>query len=338
MVDNKVYIGFITYEKSTAKYLQYFLPSIFSQTNKNFNILALDNSKEQVNENQQYLKEYYPEIEILRPGSNVGFAKGFNQMIRRAYNDGADYFLALNPDMIFESNMIDELLKVINIDDKIGAVMPKILKWDFENNKKTNFVDSYGLIIDYKHRFFDDMQGEVDSMTTKEAKEIFGFTGAAVMLNFKALKDVVFNDEYFDELMFMYKEDCDLSYRLRLAGWKTMLAPLAVAYHDRTASIVGKSILQVALNRKNKNRQLKKWSFLNQIILLYKIKNLPFSFKVKFNTYYYLICSVVFAAIFEPYLIKELFKLRRLLPEIKKRRNALRVQVDIKEIEKFMNK
>ncbi len=39
-------------------------------------------------------------------------------------------------------------------------------------------------------------------------------------------------DEYLDEDFYMYKEDVDLAWRLRLAGWKVIYFPEAVVIHD----------------------------------------------------------------------------------------------------------
>jgi GT2 family glycosyltransferase len=336
----RLYIGFIAYNQATAKYLPYFLPSLKAQTYGDFKIMAIDNSGAETNENSDYIKNNFPEVDLKWAGENLGFAKGFNRMIAQAAADGAEYFLALNPDMIYEPDFIAEMIKVIEVDGKIGAVAPKILKWDFEHNKKTNQIDSLGLAVSKEHRFFDAGQGETDNGETRSIQEVFGFTGAAALFNLSALEDVIFgvgnHKEYFDELMFMYKEDCDLSYRLRLAGWKIMLAPQAVAYHNRAVASIGKTNFKIALNRRNKSRQAKQWSFLNQWILLLKLKNLPFSWRVKRATAWYQLKSLVFVLLFEPFLLKELAKLWELRQEIKKRREQLKVKVDVKEIEKFM--
>ena len=338
----KIYIGFITYGKLTAKYLPYFLPSLKRQTYKDCKILAIDNSESEDNENAAYIKNNFPKIELIWAGKNLGFAKAYNIMIRQAVKDGAEYFLALNPDMVLEFDMIEKIMKVVVSEEKIGAVAPKILRWDFENNLKTNQLDSFGLAVNQEHRFYDKKQGEVDDKSKQDAKEIFGFTGAATLLNLQALEDVAYaNDqgkkEYFDELMFMYKEDGDLSYRLRLADWKIVLAPEAVAYHNRKAASIGETDIKIALNRRNKNRQVKKWSFLNQWILLLKLKNLPFPRGVRLATFWYQFKCLLFIIFFEPYLLKELIKVWQLRPEIKKRRQQLKVRVGIKEIEKFMD-
>ncbi len=366
----RLYIGFITYGEATAKYLPYFLPSLKSQTFRDFKILAIDNSEKRENENVGYIKRNYPEIDFSWAGENLGFAKAFNRMIRRAIENGADYFLPLNPDMVFEPDWLEQLVKTMENYNQVGAAQSKILKWDFNltpacagrpnpsprtGEGKTDLIDSLGLAVNKEHRFFDAHQGQIDTSPQPspyqgEGVEVFGFTGAAVLLNLKALEDVAYkpksplaplyqggeNIEYFDELMFMYKEDCDLSYRLRLAGWKIILAPSAVAYHDREAAAKGETNLKIAWNRLNKSRQVKQWSFLNQWILLLKLKNLPFSARVKLATAWYQFKSLIFVLLFEQYLLPELLKLWKLRAEIKKRREQLKIRIKIKEIEKWV--
>lgn len=331
--NNKLTVGFITYGKSTVKYLPYFLNSLDNQTFRDFEIMAFDNSETE-DDNIKIIKESRLNIEIIRSEENIGFARGYNTMIKKSILAGNKYFLALNPDMIFEPDMIENLIKTMEADEKIGAVQPKILKWDFENRAKTNIIDSLGLEITRDHCFFDRKTGEIDD--NKADVDIFGFTGAAVLWRVEALKDTSFRDKYFDELMFMYKEDCDLSYRLRLAGWKIVLASEAVAYHDRTAATKGKNILQTIKNRRNKSRLVKKWSFLNQWIIVLKYKDLPFSWGVKISTWWYQFKSLVFVIFFEQYLLKELLKLWQMRGKIKEKKEALNIRVNIKDIEKFM--
>ncbi|MEI6597173.1 MAG: glycosyltransferase family 2 protein [bacterium] len=331
----RLYIGFITYGKSTAKYLPYFLPSLKAQTYKDFKVLALDNSKELENENAQYIKKNYPEISLKRPGGNIGFAKAFNLMISGAIYDGADYFLALNPDMILEPCLIEELIKTIESDETIAAVQPKILKWDFDKKEKTNIIDSYGLTMTKELNFFDKKQGETDDLSLNKTKEIFGFTGAAVLLKLKALEDVVYIEnelvEYFDELMFMYKEDCDLSLRLKLAGWRVILAPKAVIFHDRTASSKGATIWQIIKNRLGKSRQIKIWSYFNQWVIVIKYWRL-LPLKIKIHTAWFQFKGLFFIILFEQYLILEIRKLFKAKKEIKLKSGSLKTRIKFNDL------
>ena len=332
----RLYIGFITYGESMAKYLPYFLPSLKQQTFKDFKILAVDNSEAESSENAVYLRNNFPEIGLEKTGKNLGFAKAFNLMINEAMSNGVDYFLALNPDMILEAGVIEELVRVARTDENIAAVQPKILKWNFSEKKKTNIIDSLGLLCDHKFRFRDEKQGEIDTATSK-SKEIFGFTGAAVLLDSKALRDVAFDNgnhkEYFDELMFMYKEDCDLSLRLRLAGWKIRLAPRAVVYHDRTASRAGDSLWQIIKNRTGKKRLVKEWSFRGQWLIVLKYAHLSFSFRTKFLIWWYELEIFVFTILFEQYLLKQLFGIWRIRKLIAARRKQLKVRINLRELE-----
>lgn len=342
----KLAIGFITYGKSTAKYLPYFLPSLKEQSFADFKILAIDNTEEENNENQGYIRNNFSEIKLEWAGGNLGFAAAYNKMIGNAVKDGFEYFLAINPDMIFDKEMVGKLMDEIRKDGKNGAVVPKILKWDFEKKEKTSIIDSCGIFMTKEHRFSDCEQGEVDDGQT-EIKEIFGFSGAAVLFNLKALQDVAYNPpypplsrgqnrEFFDELMFMYKEDCDLSYRLRLAGWKIKLVPTATAYHHRGVSPKGESNFKIALNRFRKGKQNKKWSFLNHWIIFSKFKNLHYSWKVDFATAFYQFKKIIFVLLFEQYLFLEFLKLRKLKDEIRKREEQLKIRVDMAEMEKWM--
>ncbi len=62
--------------------------------------------------------------------------------------------------------------------------------------------------------------------------DVFGFCGAGVALRTDALADV----GLFDEDFFLYYEDSDLSWRLRLAGYRVEYAQDAVVHHQHAAS------------------------------------------------------------------------------------------------------
>jgi GT2 family glycosyltransferase len=308
--DTNLVIGFIAYGESTAKYLPYFLPSLKDQTYNNFKILAIDNTNDGTTSNIDYIKNNYPEIDIISAGENLGFAKAYNKLINKAREFGSQYFLAINLDIILEANTIEKLINTLVKDDKLGSVCPKILKWDFENNKKTNIIDSLGIRLLPGLRFADIGQGKIDQ-GQNSATEILGPSGAAGLYRMGALKKVSNNSQYFDELMFMYKEDCDLAYRLKLAGYKSSCVNDAVVYHDRTVSAKGESNILIAMNRKNKSRQAKEWAFLNQQIIFWKFWR-TLDCKNKLALVWYQIKILIFIIIFEPYLFGQLPKLYRL--------------------------
>jgi len=316
----KLIIGFITYGKSTAKYLPYFLPSLITENTEyieSLEILVVDNSEEQENENVKFIKKNYPQIEIEWVGGNIGFARAYNKMINQAMGAKTEYFLAINPDVILETDAIAKMIQAMDKDSELGSVCPKILRWDFKNNKKTNIIDSCGIQLKPGLQFIDLGQGQVDQGQFDNI-DILGPSGAAAMYRMSALEKVKQADQYFDELMFMYKEDCDLAYRLFLSGYKSKCVAEAVVYHDRTAAGKGESNLQIALNRKNKGRQAKKWSFLNQQIIFIKYWQLQ-NWQNKLAIIWQEIKMFIFILLFEQYLLGQFWELRKSYNRIKKK-------------------
>ncbi len=301
----KLTIGFITYGKSTSAYLPYFLDSLYKQSHLGFEILVVDCTDDGDKSNAEILKKY-PQINIIQEGKNLGFAKSYNLMINKAARNGAEYFLAINPDMILDKRAIKKMLDEIIADDRLASVAPKIYKWNFKENGKTNVIDSFGIKLKSGLRFFDIGQGQFDLGQFDKSK-ILGSSGAAAMYRIKALEKVKFDNQYFDELMFMYKEDCDLAYRLFLAGYKSKLAVDAKIYHDRTAGAIGENKLLIALNRKNKSKQIKKWSLLHHLIIIKKFWKLQ-NFANKIAIVWYILLMFIFSLIFEQYLLREFFK------------------------------
>ncbi len=322
----KLSIAFITYNDSTFKYLPYFLESLkesllFCQKghiNVFFDFLVFDNSTDGLNKNKEHCQEFFKKnnfsFNIFSNNSNIGFAKAYNKMMNYAYNNSTDLFLVVNPDVIFSENFFIELLKA-QIEFSDAAVLcPKILYWDFVNNKKTNIIDSYGVCLTKSHYFFDLGQGQ-DSLSFKFNKDkIFGFTGAGALFNLKNIKSVAMDNgsylEFFDELMFMYKEDVDLSYRIRLLGLKIYFIENAIMYHDRSLSRV--NLFNLLFSKKRDISRSR--SLLNQLIVLYKIKEIPFSSSVKILSFFRLIKIFVYMFIFERKVFSDFL---RILPNIK---------------------
>lgn len=321
-------IGIITYGKSTAKYLPYFLASIKEQTDHDFELYVYDNTDDGSVAYREILDACGLDFKIFSSGANLGFAKAYNVLINQAIKAGAEYFLAVNPDMIFEPPFLSRLASALDSESSAGAVTAKILRWDFANQQKTRMIDSLGIVADKYLRFFDDQQGQPDSQPQQARKEIFGFTGATAMLRLDALKDIAYGEEFFDELMFMYKEDCDLSMRLRLAGWKIFIEPQAIAYHDRTAASIGQNVGQIASGRKYKSKKVKQWSFLNQLILIRKFNRI-LPLRVRILAWTYEVLSIGYASVFESFLLKELLTFIRIRKQIKDKSMAMAIKADL---------
>lgn len=342
----QISVGFVLHDSQV--YLPDFLKSLKQQDYTNLKIYALNANNEADHDDVRYIEENYPEIEIVQPGFNTGFAKGHNMMIHKAIEDKSEFYLTINFDMIFEANFISELLNTMVKSFRNASATGKIKRWDFSkrneynNYGKTNFIDTCGINVTSQHRFYDRGQAEIDHGQYDKEVEVFGSSGAAVLYRLEALEDISFIDEhgrkeFFDQLMFMYKEDVDLAYRLQCAGYTAMYTPHAVGYHDRSIGGTGNSTLKIAKNRFGKSRKSKEWSWLHHHIILQKYFRNDFSLRVKTNTLWYEVKSFIFILLFEQYLLRQLKELYNMRKQIKARKAQIKKRIDMKEhIEKWM--
>lgn len=302
----KLAIGFITYNELTAKYLPYFLKSLKGQNFQDFEVFVADNSEEENNKNKEYIKNNYPDIDFKWMGKNIGFARAYNQLIEKAKNKDCEYFLIINPDTLLEQDTIQKLIAyATEYATEYASFCPKILSWDFENNKKTSTIDSCGLIMPKALRFRDFAQGEADRADT-DNKNIIGPSGACGLFKISALEKVKDEHGYFDERMFMYKEDCDLAYRLFVNNFKSKCVDRAIVYHDRTAK-ESKGFFE---SRKAKSENIKKWSLVNQQLIFRKHWDKQ-ALLAKMSILYYQLKIFVYILFFERYLLKYFFKAKK---------------------------
>ena len=285
----KLAIGFILFEDSTLRYLADFLPSLKQALGflspDDYRIYVVDNSRPSDERNERLFQELEKTIFLSpatgwtsryeRPGENLGFSRAYNLMIRRALLDGAEYFLIVNPDTKLASESIVCLLSALDSNERLGSVAPKILRWDYEKGCLTNIIDSLGIVLKRGLSFSDFGQGDPDQ-AGQNPESILGPSGAAGLYRLSALiavaenKEVAGHEQFFDENFFMYKEDCDLAYRLFLAGYPSALIPEAVIYHDRTAVASGRNLLAKLKDRRSKSRLIRKWSLRNQLYIYRK--------------------------------------------------------------------
>ena len=184
-------------------------------------------------------------------------------------------------------------------DNAIGAVQGKLLRYDFQNNapKQKNgkpIIDTAGLLMFKNRRIVNRGQGDPDIGQFEKQEEVFGPDGAVPVYRKTALDDVAVpldirvvprssaqnstEVEFFDEDFFLYKEDVDLAWRLRLLGWKTIYTPKAVAYHGRgSGDSMAVTPWGMIRERRKINPRAKFYSFRNQRLMQWK-NELPGNF------------------------------------------------------------
>lgn len=238
------------------------LESLRSQKDVEIEIVVLDNTNGE-SDDVGFVQKEFPEVKIFQK-ENTGFSKGHNFLISQAKYP---LYACLNPDMIFDEYFLDHLSEAFSLQN-VASASGKLLRWDFNNQEKTDIIDSCGLLKTSSFRFFDMGQSEQDSGQYDQEVFIFGPSGAAALYRISALEKIKQNGEIFDESFFMYKEDCDLAAKLHYAGYDSAFVSSAQAWHDRTVS--SDEVGSFLVRQKKKGFLVKVWSFLHQ---KYLVKN-----------------------------------------------------------------
>ncbi|OGE79823.1 MAG: hypothetical protein A2660_03250 [Candidatus Doudnabacteria bacterium RIFCSPHIGHO2_01_FULL_45_18] len=214
---------------NTKKWMKLSFDAVFAQTHKDLEVFAVICAND--DGGKEFLQQNYPNVKILDPGKNLGFAGGNNLAIK---GSNGEFIQLVNPDLIMEPNYIEEMLKAFQ-DSKVAAATGKLLRYDFEKHEKTKIIDTTGVIMSSSGRARDRGQNEPDAGQFDTQTDVFGVSGAGPMYRKSALEKIKYQQEYFDEDFMAYWEDVDLSWRLNNSRYVHRYVPNAVAFHGRTA-------------------------------------------------------------------------------------------------------
>jgi len=214
-------------------------------------VVVVDNASH--DETPDVVAEEYPDVRLVRAPRNLGFAAGNNLALRAVRSR---YAVLLNNDAVADPDAVRALVEAMDAAaDDVAAMAATVLLaarfraagpgeleapdavrgpdgvWLPDPAGDVRLVNSTGNQV-RADGFGEDRGWLADASRHHPARDVFGFTGAAAVLRMSALRDV----GLFDEALFMYYEDTDLSWRLRLAGYRVEHCPGAVVEHVHAAS------------------------------------------------------------------------------------------------------
>lgn len=213
MIDPKVSVIIVNYEG--AIFLNKLLLSLNSQTFKDFEVIFVDNAS--TDNSLEIVKSFARkkdlDIKIVDLPNNYGFCKGNN--IGSKYAKGM-YITLLNNDTYVSQKWLEEIVNTMDLDPSIGICQSKIIDLKNKLIKYGCFLGVYG-----KRKFSEPFQ-IVDGIF----EGAFYAAGTALIIR----RELIENSGYlFDEKQFT--GDMDLSWRIRLMGFKVVTNLRSVCYH-----------------------------------------------------------------------------------------------------------
>jgi len=196
------------------------LDAVLAQTYPNFEVILSDNGS--TDGSVEFVRKNYPKVKIIENGRNLGCAEGNNVGMRIAKGK---YICNLANDTKPDKNWLTEMVKVAESNEKIGAIGPKLV---FMHNPK--IINAAGTLASkdglVRYRGWKEKDvGQYDKI-----EEVFAVNNVACMYRKKALEDAGLLDPEF----FIYNEDADLGWRMRLRGWKSVYVPITVQHEVGT--------------------------------------------------------------------------------------------------------
>lgn len=198
-------------------------------------VFVVDNSS--VDGSVEMVREKFPQVHLIANRDNPGFAKANNQALRMARGD---YRLLLNPDTIVERDTFQKCVDFFLTHPDCGGLGVKMINGEGKYLKEskrgfptpqTSFFKISGLIRLFPHHrkiaaYY------MGHLSPDETNRIEILPGAFLMISRQAQEKVGLLDESY----FMYGEDIDFSWRIRLAGFENYYLPSTRIIHYKGES------------------------------------------------------------------------------------------------------
>jgi GT2 family glycosyltransferase len=215
---------------NSKEYLRKCIESILTATyDIEYEIVVIDTAS--FDGCEEMLRESYPHVRFIQSDKNLGFAKANNLAFQASRGDS---LLFLNPDTEPMASAIGTMHHFLMTLPSAGALGCKLLNTD--RTLQTSCIRSFPTILNQvldaealRRRFpRSRLWGMAPLFNGDETpSEVEAISGACLMIHRSVFAKVgMFSTDYF-----MYSEDIDLCFKIRMSGWKNYYVPSAVVVH-----------------------------------------------------------------------------------------------------------
>lgn len=192
------------------------LASLEKQSCHDFKVIVVDNAS--TDGSLEYMRENYPDIEVIALDKNYGFSRAVNVGIKRSQTP---YIILLNNDTTVAANYVEELVKEIERSPHIFSISSKMIQM-YHPTLIDNAGDLYTILG------WGVCRGANHSINKYcDLVNVFSACAGAAIYR----RSIFTKIGYFDENHFAYLEDIDIGYRAKIYGYKNKYCPSALVYH-----------------------------------------------------------------------------------------------------------
>lgn len=246
-------------------------------------IVVVDNCSTNPNTINVLKKIENQKVVILQSDKNGGYSYGNNFGIRylEEVHEEYDNIIISNPDIDITEDAIDRCLEVLQSDDKIGIVAPRMFNSKNKPIRRSSWkVRTFGLDVIHSTRLLEAVfykklrKGEyLEKDYEKELLEVEAISGAFFIIKYNVLKEI----GMFDENVFLFYEEDILAKKMQEKGYQTMSVNDVNFIHYESQTI-GKTLSYYKkMNQlyKSKMYYQKRYNHINFIqIMIFKLLNI----------------------------------------------------------------
>jgi hypothetical protein len=191
-----VTIGIVAYKQDVSELIELFgsidIAIAKCGPNVSASIVIFDNG-------MTITKDLLPRhVDLKSNGWNGGFGRAHNEIMKQAFTSGGDIYIGVNPDGALHRDCLKSMIRMSQRHE--GNALIEAIQFPEEHPK-------------FYH---------------PETLECDWVSGACFLIT----RDIWNDTKGFDENIFLYCEDVDLSWTARRHGYKTLTCPSALFYHD----------------------------------------------------------------------------------------------------------
>lgn len=221
--------------RNATGWLRECLQALASQTHPRVGVVAVDDAS--TDGTRDLLTQALGQQRVLGLEENAGFAVAVKAAADMPAATSADYLMIVHDDTALAPDAIARLVDAaegIRGVERVGIVGPKVVDWS-----DPRLLREVGRSTDpFGHPYSPLQDGELDQGQYDRVLEVLFVSSCAMLISREAWN----RTGPFDERLAGHHDDLDLCWRARVAGFRVLMTPLAVARHLGASASGGREV------------------------------------------------------------------------------------------------
>lgn len=221
-------VSLIVLNYNGRKFLKDYFTSVYRQTRMPDEILLFDNGS--TDGSIEYVRTFFPKVRIIvEDRYNTGASRGLNIAFKET---SGDYIVMQSNDIILDKNCIKVLAQTLDRNAQIGICTSVSMTFQKEKKIAKRTIENAGGRLDVFGFNWPLYYGK-ERKTIPTIGEVFLAYGTSMIVRREVFRGV----NGFDEKYFALNDDVDLSWRVRLLGYKIVYNANSYIFHKIHATL-----------------------------------------------------------------------------------------------------